>query len=113
MKTILRYGGLGLLVVAVWLAIAGSVGWLPDDAVSPWVPLCFKVGAGAIAASLLLGILEPVLRRLRTGRCVRCGAPTERGQAYCLDHLRMALDEYRDQTRPGLYRRPGHRGGRD
>lgn len=110
MARLLRYSGFVVLALSVWLAIAGAVDWVSDDVAERFSALGFKAGALLLAAGVLLAILSPISRAVRSGRCVRCGAPTERGQAYCLDHMREALNEYRDQTRPGLLNRPKHRG---
>lgn len=110
MARLFRYSGFVVLALSVWLAIAGAVGWISDEFAGRFTPLGFKVALVLLASSVLLAILIPIRRAIRSGHCVRCGVPTERGQAYCLDHMREALNEYRDQTRPGLLDRPKRRG---
>jgi hypothetical protein len=62
------------------------------------------------AAGLLLALFTPVRQKLSRGRCARCGAPIERGQSYCLDHLRQTVNEYQDQASRGEMYRSGRRG---
>jgi hypothetical protein len=95
----LRYGGLVLLAGAAWVLLAGELGWMAADITEVWFGPLFKGGAAMFVLGLALGMFAPVNRALRRGRCVRCGAPTERGQAYCLDHMRAALNEVQDRMR--------------
>ncbi len=94
-----RYVGLAVLAGAIWFLVAGEAGWIAADVSDQWfVPLA-RVGAACFALGMVLGLLNPVIRRLTQGRCVRCGAPTERGQSYCLDHLRESVQEAQDEIR--------------
>jgi hypothetical protein len=85
----LRYVGLIVLAGAAWALLAADSAFRPLS----WV------GAGSLGLGLLYGLLAPLGRRLFRGRCVRCGGPVERGQVYCLDHLRDTVNEYQDQMR--------------
>ena len=58
---------------------------------------------GCIALGVLLGMLSPFARRMRQGRCVRCGSRTERGQTYCASHLQETVNEYRDNLRDRVH----------
>jgi len=95
----LRTTGIIVLALAVGLLLGGEFGWVPTPIVDAGLMPLALLGAISLALGILLGVLSPLGRRMRQGRCVRCGAPTERGQTYCLDHLRSTVDEYRDQNR--------------
>lgn len=95
----MRYLGLVVLAAATWLVIAESAGWVGADLAEPWILPGIWTGGALLGLGLLLGVLYPVGRRMRSVRCARCRRPIERGQTYCADHLRETLDEYRDRQR--------------
>lgn len=95
----LRYLGTGVVAVAIWMVISAELGWIPARVAEAGFKPVLLVGLACLGLGLLTGLLRPVRRRLRQARCVRCGAPTERGQTYCIDHLRATLNEYQDQMR--------------
>lgn len=95
----LRYIGLTVLACALWAMLAGERGWVESTTVATWLPTLLRVGIVCVAAGIGHALLAPVLRRLRRGRCQRCGAPIEQGQTYCLDHLKATLNEYQDHMR--------------
>jgi hypothetical protein len=105
----LRYVGLGILAAAVWLVLADAAGWLPEGLTDTWTMRAVYTGGALVLAGFLYGALAGTLRRLTGGRCVRCGAPIGRGQAYCWDHLQETVNEYRDQNHDGPRRRAGTR----
>lgn len=94
------------------MQLAGTGGWLPSEAVDHWSVVATALGVAAIVGGVLAAMAAPVRRRLEKRRCVRCGAPTEREQMYCRDHLKQTLDEIRDQTRRRMTERdaPPRRG---
>jgi hypothetical protein len=94
----LRYIGFALLVAAVWMVFGESAGWVASSVAKTWTKPCFLGGVVLLGSGLLLGFLGPLVHRLRGGRCVRCGHPTQRGQAYCWDHLQETVNEYRDRS---------------
>jgi hypothetical protein len=98
----LRYVGTFLLAVTAVLMLAEGVGWLEGTITDVGIWWAARLGVLSLGAGVLLAFLSPVGRELRRGRCVRCGAPVERGQTYCSDHLQAAVNEYRDQTRDGM-----------
>ena len=106
----LRYLGLAMLAAAAWMMIAVEAAWIPSGL--PELAIRPLAGAGVIcfAAGLLLALFTTVSQKLSRGRCARCGAPIERGQSYCLDHLRETVNEYQDQASRGEMYRPGRRG---
>jgi len=95
----LRIAGLLLLAVATWLLIAGESGWIAVEMADAWFGPVSQSGAAMLVLGLLSGLFAPMTRRMRQGRCVRCGAGTERGQTYCMDHLRQTLHEAKDRIR--------------
>jgi predicted nucleic acid-binding Zn ribbon protein len=107
MGRILCYLGLVALAVAAWLLIAEEAAWLPGGFGGAFLPAILAGGVICLGVGLLMKLLSPVRHRLKRGRCVRCGAAIERGQSYCLDHLRETLNEYQDRSRERHMRRPG------
>jgi len=106
----LRFLGLAVLAATAVLLTAESLGWIAPGSMNAWLLAGARIGLTCLGAGVVLGLMQPLRRRLRKGRCERCHAPTERGHPYCLDHLQQAINEYRDQTRTGMLRRPGSRG---
>jgi hypothetical protein len=99
----LRYLGVFLLAATVWLLIAGAADWMSQHLADRLARTTAMAGIVAMGAGVLLGVVARVAGPRGRGRCQRCGAPTERGQAYCLDHLLKTVDEYRDQHRDRFY----------
>lgn len=95
----LRYLGLLLIAGSVWLYLSEAMGWISPGLAAEWGGFGLRAGALCVVGGLLSALLAPVGRELRRGRCVRCGAPIERGQTYCMDHLRQTVNEFRDRTR--------------
>ena len=95
----LTYSGLVILAGGAWFLVAGEAGWISVESADQWFLPLVKVGGISFGAGILLGILSPVIRRARQGRCARCGAATERGQSYCLDHLQQTVLEAQDEVR--------------
>jgi len=105
----LRYIGLAILAACAWMLIAIEADWIPGSLPEMVIPLLVGVGVLCVAGGVLLGLITPVRQKLRRGRCTRCGVTIERGQSYCLDHLRETVNEYQDQARRGTVYRPGRR----
>ena len=104
MDRTLRYLGLSILAAAAWLLLAGEIGWILPATSDRWFGPLLKAGGISFLTSLVLTAMVPGLRWVRRGRCVRCGAPTERGQSYCLDHLQATVNEARDHQHAGRRR---------
>jgi len=100
-----RYIGLVVLAGAAWFLVAGEVGWISHDVADTWFRPFAGAGAALFGAGFLLGALGTTLHWLTRKRCVRCGARTERGQTYCLDHLRATVHEAQDTTHRQTLRR--------
>jgi hypothetical protein len=91
--------GLGILCVCAGLLLAGEAGWIHSRLVDEWFVPLLKIGGLCFVAGLGLSLLQPLARVILRGRCSRCGAPIERGQSYCLDHLRQTVREAQDAVR--------------
>jgi hypothetical protein len=94
----LRYLGFAMLVAAIWMVLGESAGWVSSSVARTWTTPCVAAGIVLLGAGLLFGFVGPMVRRLSGGRCVRCGHPTGRGQAYCWDHLQETVNAYRDRS---------------
>ena len=81
----------------MWLALAQLARVISAGTADVWLWRGGWAGTLVLGAGLLAGVLSPVSRELRRGRCVRCGARIERTQTYCRDHLQQTVDEYRDR----------------
>lgn len=97
----LRYVGLIALAGAAWVLIATEFNWVEASVAEQAFKPLAVAGAGCLVLGLLIGLFSPVGRRLRQGRCVRCGASIERGQSYCMDHLKDTVHQARDAIRRG------------
>lgn len=104
----LRYLGLAILAASVVLLLAGEAGWVEPAFADRWFLPLAKIGAVCFLVGLALALLARLMHAALRGRCVRCGAATERGQSYCLDHLMETVHEAQDAVR----RSESHRGGR-
>jgi hypothetical protein len=105
----LRYIGLAMLAATAWMLIAGEAEWLKSERLDMFLPTLAGVGAVSFGLGVLLSFLAPAGRKLLRGRCARCGTPIERGQSYCLDHLRETVGEYQERARRRDSGRPGRR----
>ena len=94
-----------VLTGAAWFLVAGEAGWISSEIADRWVLPLATLGGLCFALGALVSVLDPALRWATRKRCVRCGAPTERGQVYCLDHLRATVHEAQDTTRHNVQRR--------
>ena len=101
MPRFLRTFGLVILAGATVLLVAGEAGAVPARHVDVWFIPAAQVGAIAFAVGLALSLLAPFGRMVRQGRCVRCGVSIEKNQTYCHDHLKNAVQEFRDHTGGG------------
>lgn len=94
----LRYLGLVVLAVSAWMLIAGEAGGVAAEVTDRWAVTLLQAGGALLVAGLLCALLAPFARWARRGHCMRCGERTERGQTYCMDHLRETVQEYQDQA---------------
>ena len=102
MARFLRVLGLMILAAATILLVAGEAGAVSGDTVVDEIFMpAVQGGVIALLAGLVLPLLAPFGRMASQGRCTRCGTRIEKGQTYCHDHLRRAVQEFQDQTRGG------------
>jgi hypothetical protein len=95
-RLLVRLGGLLLLASVLYLAIAQWAFGAVDNALF----LKILLGGGvSVAAGVVLWILGRGAAGLAARSCRRCGRRVKPGRTYCEDHLKEAIDEYRDQQR--------------
>lgn len=101
MPRILRTLGLTILALATILLVAGEAGVVASKFVDQWFIPALQAGGIALVAGIGLSLLAPFGKMATQGRCVRCGTRIEKNQTYCHDHLKNAVQEFKDQTRTG------------
>jgi hypothetical protein len=94
----------GLIKLGGLIVAAALVALLLDETdigrelgLRPWVSPGLFLGASLVALGIALGALGRAGRRVLPSRCARCGVTVQRGQVYCADHLKLAVDEARDE----------------
>ena len=102
----------GLVKIGSLLVAAALVALVLDEteigrelSLRPWVSPGLMLGAVLVVGGVLLGTLGRVSRRVLPSRCARCGRTVQRGQVYCADHLKLAVDEARDEYHARTYGR--------
>jgi hypothetical protein len=88
-----------LMLATATLWVAGAIGWLPGGTADSWSGLSLKGAILVFGAALLGRLSAPIFGLAKKGRCAVCGRPTERGHAYCPDHLRETVNVTRDRVR--------------
>ena len=90
---------LGLLVMVggvLWMVVAELV---LHESRGEQVRLLLVMGGVFLAASLVLSLMGRVSARVAGRRCRRCSKPVQHDQFYCSDHLKEAVNEFRDHHR--------------
>jgi hypothetical protein len=105
----LQYAGLALLAVSAWGLIAIEAGWFPSSLPEQLIPMLAGAGVVLIGVGMLLAAIGSLGQKVRRGRCARCGAKIQRGQSYCMDHLKEAVNEFQENARRSEMYRPGRR----
>lgn len=96
----------GLLVAAALVALLFDETEIGRElSLRPWVSPGLFLGAALVSVGIVLGALGRVGRRVLPSRCARCGRTVQRGQVYCADHLKLAVDEARDEFHARTYGR--------
>jgi predicted nucleic acid-binding Zn ribbon protein len=108
-RGLLSLGSL-LIVATVTLWIAGAAEWVSQSFADSASSITLKAGLVLVAGSFVFRILAPMTKQMTKARCAACGAPVERGQTYCLDHLKETVDSYRDRSRESNLAQPNRRG---
>ncbi len=96
---IVLFRTLGLLAVVgglLWMVIAELV---LHESRGDQVRLLLLSGVVLLAISLALSLMGRVSARVVGKRCRRCGKPVQHGHLYCSDHLKEAVNEFRDHHR--------------
>jgi hypothetical protein len=91
-----RLGGLAIAGAFVYLAVWET--WM-DGADNRLFLNLLAAGGASIAAGVVFWILGRGAAGLASRSCPRCGRRVGRGRVYCDDHLREAVNEFRDQER--------------
>ena len=97
MITLLRTAGILLLAAALlWMVLSEMV--LGEGRGSQ---VRFLLGAGVllVAASFAVSMISRVTTKMAGKRCPRCGKPVQQGHIYCADHLKEAVNQFRDAQR--------------
>jgi len=87
---------LGILLMVgglLWMVVADLVF---HEGRGEQVRLLLMGGAALLAVSLLLSLTGRVQAKVAGKHCPRCGKPVSRGQIYCPDHLKEAVNQFRD-----------------
>lgn len=90
---------LGLLALVgglLWMVVAELV---LRESRGEQVRLLLVIGVLLLAASLVLSLMGRVSARVAGRRCRRCSKPVQHGHLYCSDHLKEAVNEFRDHHR--------------
>ena len=90
---------LGILMVAaglIWMAVAEIVLHQPRGG---QVRLLLLGGVVMLILSLIFTISGRVSAKVAGRRCPRCGKPVSKGHIYCADHLKEAVNQFRDDQR--------------
>ena len=95
-RYLVRLGGLLITAAVVYLAVAQSAFGSVDNRL---VLRLLSAGGIAFAAGFVLWILGRGAAGLAARGCQRCGRRVPRGRVYCDDHMKEAINEYRDGQR--------------
>jgi len=90
---------LGVLLIAaglIWMSISEVV---LKQSHGAQVRGMILAGAGLLAISIVLSMFSRAAERLGGRRCPRCGKPVAHGHIYCSDHLKEAVNQFRDSQR--------------
>ena len=90
---------LGLLMIVgglLWMVVAELV---LREGRGQQVRLLLVAGVVFLAASLALSLMGRVSARVAGRHCRRCSKPVQHGHLYCSDHLKEAVNEFRDHHR--------------
>jgi hypothetical protein len=96
---IVLFRTLGLLLVAIgllWMVIAEL---FLHESRGAQVRLLLLGGVLLLAVSVALSVMGRVSAKVGEKRCRRCGKPVLHGGLYCSDHLKEAVNEFRDHQR--------------
>jgi uncharacterized membrane protein len=95
----------GLLRTLGILAIVGAVLWMVtsemvfQESRGSQVRLMLGAGVVLLAASVVVSLATRVSSKVSGRKCPRCGKPVQQGHIYCQDHLKEAVNRFRDDQR--------------
>jgi hypothetical protein len=95
-RFLIRLGGLGIVGAVVYLAACEMFFHGADEALFKTLLMASGV---SLAAGVVAWIAGRVTARLVGRSCPRCGRHVAQGRVYCEDHMRDAINEYRDRQR--------------
>jgi hypothetical protein len=95
-RFLLRLGGLGVVAAIVYLAAGEAFLGGADRRIFGTL---FAASGMSLAGGLVAWVAGRVTAGLVGRSCPRCGRRVARGRVYCEDHLREAINEYRDRQR--------------
>ena len=95
-RLLVRLGGLLLLASVLYLAIAQWAYGAVDNRLFTKILLA---GGVSVAAGVVLWILGRGAAGHAARSCRRCGRRVRPGKTYCDEHLKEAIEEYRDHQR--------------
>lgn len=97
MVTLLRMLGIaGVAGGLLWMVIAELV---LHESRGGQVRLLLVGGALLLVLSLVVSMAGRVTARAVGRRCPRCGKAVQKGHIYCADHLKEAVNQFRDSQR--------------
>jgi len=94
--------GLTILAASIVFLVAGEAGVFDSRYVDRWFIRGLQAGGIAFLGGVVLSFLAWFGKMVSRGHCVRCGKSIEKGQTYCHDHLKHAVQESQDHIRDGL-----------
>ena len=97
MITLLRTSGILFLMAAVlWMVLSEVV---LGEGRGSQVRFLLGTGVALLAASLAVSMISRVSSKMAGKRCPRCGKPVQQGHTYCADHMKEAVNQFRDAQR--------------
>ncbi|MGH9748857.1 MAG: hypothetical protein ACRD6R_02895 [Candidatus Polarisedimenticolia bacterium] len=95
-RFLVRIGGLLLVGACVYMAV--WEGWM-GGADNRLIVQLLAAGGACVGGGVILWALGRGAASLASRSCPRCGRRVARGRVYCEEHLRDAVNEFRDRER--------------
>lgn len=100
-----------MLILVVGAAIANELLGLELEFLTPPLVRQMAIGsAGIFLLGLVAGVFGGAAGKVAGKRCPRCGKRVGKGQVYCRDHQKRAIEEMRDMDRTFEHSHFGRRG---
>ena len=97
MVTLFR--SLGILFVVSGLLVMVAAELVIRKSMGEWVRGLLVAGAVCLAVSVVLSVVDRITAKMAGRRCPRCGRSVQHGHIYCADHLKQAVNQFRDSQR--------------